>query len=357
MRIIAHLGYLGDKRYHVLIAQAATTLLKVRYNSATLTSDMNTILLTGAAGFIGSHVAERLLERGDRVVGVDNLNDYYPVAYKRENLEILSRHENFSFIEGDLSDRRLVEGLYAKNGITHLAHLAARAGVRPSIADPYLYQEANIQGTLNLLQGAVGKGLANLVVTSSSSVYGNSRAIPFREDDSATDRPISQYAATKKATEVLSHTYHSLYGFNINIVRPFTVYGPRGRPDMAPWLFVESALKGRVIKKFGAGETRRDYTFIDDFVGGFVAAIDRELGFEIFNLGNSKTVSLNEALDVVREVTGMELNIEQLPPQPGDVELTNADISKAEKLLGYSPRTDFRHGMQMLCDWYRRVRM
>ncbi len=318
---------------------------------------MKHVLVTGAAGFIGSHVAETLLQRGDLVVGIDNVNDYYPVAFKRENIALLSKYPKFSLVEGDLINSSVVEALYAKNRFTHVAHLAARAGVRPSIADPFLYEQANIQGTLNLLQGAIGKGVQNLVVTSSSSVYGNSRAIPFREDDSATDQPISPYAATKKATEVLSYTYHSLYGLNINVVRPFTVYGPRGRPDMAPWLFIESALVGRTIKKFGDGTTRRDYTFIEDFVRGFVNAIDRAYGYEIFNLGNSATVSLNEALAIVREVTGKELLIEQLPPQPGDVDVTNADISKARKLLDYDPKTSFRDGMAKLCEWYRVSRL
>jgi len=318
---------------------------------------MRKILVTGAAGFIGSYVAEALLQRGDEVVGVDNLNDYYPVAFKRENIALLKKYPRFSIIEGELFNKALVDSLFASHRFTHLAHIAARAGVRPSIADPFLYQQANIEATLNLLQGAVGKGLENLVVTSSSSVYGNSRAIPFRESDSATDRPISPYAATKKATEVLSYTYHSLYGLNINIVRPFTVYGPRGRPDMAPWLFIESALLGRVIKKFGDGTTRRDYTFIDDFVKGFVNAIDRSFGYEIFNLGNSATVSLNEALDIVREVTGKQLLIEELPKQPGDVDITNAEISKARELLDYDPKTSFRDGMKKLCDWYKEHRL
>lgn len=318
---------------------------------------MRKILVTGAAGFIGSHVSDALLRRGDHVTGIDNVNDYYPVAFKRENVERLKRHQDFSFIEGDICDKPLVEKIMRDGGFTHVAHLAARAGVRPSIQDPDLYQQTNIEGTLNILQACVGKSLQNVVVASSSSVYGNSRSIPFREDDSATDRPISPYAATKKATEVLSYTYHSLYGLNINIVRPFTVYGPQGRPDMAPWLFIESAYKGKTIRKFGDGTTRRDYTFINDFVAGFVNAIDRVYGYEIFNLGNSQTVSLNEALEVVREVTGKELVIEQLPMQPGDVEITNADISKARKLLDYNPETSFKDGMAVLCDWYRAVRL
>lgn len=317
---------------------------------------MKTVLVTGAAGFIGSHVAERLLARGDAVIGLDNVNDYYPVQYKRENVSLLSASPRFKFVEGDICDGALVEGLLAKGGVTHLAHLAARAGVRPSIEDPFMYQEANVRGTLTLLEAARKGRVANTVVTSSSSVYGNSTRIPFREDDSATDRPISPYAATKKATEVLSHTYHSLYGMKINVVRPFTVYGPRGRPDMAPWLFIAAALDGKPIRKFGDGSTRRDYTFIDDFVSGFVNAIDREIGYEIFNLGNSATVSLNEALETVSEVTGRELKIEQLPAQPGDVELTNADVSKAKRLLDYHPLTSFRDGMRKFHDWFVRVR-
>jgi UDP-glucuronate 4-epimerase len=319
---------------------------------------MNKILVTGAAGFIGSHVAEQLLKRGDEVVGIDNVNDYYPVQFKRENVQILSKFgERFSFVEADICDKDGVDHLFKEHNFSHVAHLAARAGVRPSIEDPFVYQQANVEGTLNILQACVGRGLKNIVLTSSSSVYGNSRTIPFREDDSATDRPISPYAATKKATEVMGYTYHSLYGLNVSVVRPFTVYGPRGRPDMAPWLFIESALKGRKIKKFGDGSTRRDYTFIADFVKGFVNAIDRPFGYEIFNLGNSSTVSLQEALDIVGAVTGKELLIEQLPMQPGDVEVTNAEISKARKLLDYNPVTSFRDGMSQLYEWYKSTRM
>lgn len=317
---------------------------------------MKTHLVTGVAGFIGSHVAEALLGRGDRVVGLDEVNDYYPVAFKRENLALLAGHPGFTFVEGDIRDRGLVEATFAAHCITHLAHLAARAGVRPSIADPFLYQRANVEGTLVLLHACVGRGVENVVVASSSSVYGNSRAVPFREDDTATDRPISPYAATKKATEVLAHAYHHLHGLPVTVVRPFTVYGPRGRPDMAPWLFVESALGGRPIRKFGDGTSRRDYTYIDDFVRGFVAALDRPRGYEIFNLGNSATVSLDEALDVVRAVTGCELVIERLPPQPGDVDVTSADISKARRLLDYDPATSFAEGMARFCAWYRTAR-
>jgi UDP-glucuronate 4-epimerase len=314
---------------------------------------MKKILVTGVAGFIGSHVAEALLKRGDKVIGVDNLNDYYPIDFKRANLSELSDYSAFTFFEKDITQFESIAEIFSDRPFTHVAHLAARAGVRPSICDPFIYQEANVKGTLNLLELSCSKnGFDNFVLASSSSVYGNSRDIPFREDDSATDFPISPYAATKKACEVLAHSYHHLHGLNVNIVRPFTVYGPRGRPDMAPWLFLSSALSGKSIKKFGTGETRRDYTYIDDFVTGFIAALDRPLGYEIFNLGNSATVSLNEAISIIEEVSGKKLNFQELPMQPGDVELTNADISKAQRLLDYHPNTSFRDGMEKFHQWY-----
>jgi UDP-glucuronate 4-epimerase len=313
---------------------------------------MKKVLVTGAAGFIGSHVSEALLARGDSVVGLDNLNDYYPVAYKNKNVDLLKANRSFTFVHGALEDGALLDQLFKKHEITHVAHLAARAGVRPSIEDPYIYQSSNVAGTLTLLEVARRYGVENTVLASSSSVYGNSTKIPFREDDSATDRPISPYAATKKATEVMAFTYHHLYGMNINIVRPFTVYGPRGRPDMAPWLFLAAARSGKPIKKFGTGETRRDYTFIRDFTQGFVSALDTPLGYEIFNLGNSSTVSLNEVLEIMERVTGKKLIIEPYPPQPGDVDLTNADISKARTLLGYAPTTSFEQGMREFNEWF-----
>lgn len=311
-----------------------------------------TTIVTGAAGFIGSHVVEALLNRGEEVIGIDNLNDYYPVEFKLKNVESLKKFKGFTFQRLELLDFDALRKLFKERSPKRIAHLAARAGVRPSIEDPFLYNDANIKGTLHLLALARDAELENFVLTSSSSVYGNSTAVPFREDDSETDRPISQYAATKKATEVLGYTYHHLYGVPINVVRPFTVYGPRGRPDMAPWLFLDAALSGKTIRRFGDGSTRRDYTFIGDFTNGFVAALDRPLGYEIFNLGNSQTVSLKEMLEVVAAVSGKELVIEQHPMQPGDVECTNADISKAREKLGYDPKTSFRDGMQVFHDWF-----
>lgn len=316
---------------------------------------MKNVLVTGAAGFIGSHVAEALLAKGLNVIGLDEVNDYYSVANKEKNLKILEAHKKFSFYKGDVCDRQLVDKIFEKHQISHVAHLAARAGVRPSIIDPFIYEHSNGLGTLCLLDAARRYGVENFVLTSSSSVYGNSIATPFREDDSATDRPISPYAASKKATEVMGHTYHHLYGLNVNVVRPFTVYGPRGRPDMAPWLFLESAILGRPIKKFGDGTSRRDYTFIDDFVAGFIAALERPFGFEIFNLGNSATVSLNEAINVVEKVTGKQLKIQEEPLQPGDVLITNAEISKAQRMLGYRPVTPFEVGMERFYRWFERL--
>ena len=318
---------------------------------------MQKILLTGAGGFIASHVGEALLQAGWTVVGIDEMNDAYPVRFKEENITLLSRSPKFRLIRADFCDQKIVHEIFETERFTHVAHLGARAGVRPSIQNPYLYETANIQGTLNLLEAAARSKVQNFVLTSSSSVYGNSKTAPFREDDSATDRPVSQYAATKKSCEVLAYTYHHLYGLPVNVIRPFTVYGPRGRPDMAPWLFVDWAFQGKPIRKFGDGTSQRDYTYVEDFVAGFIAAIERPLGYEIFNLGNAATVSLNDFLAVVSETTGRELRIEQHPDQPGDVMLTSADISKAKRLLDYHPRTSIRQGMEKFVEWFKKTRL
>ncbi|HMP49000.1 MAG TPA: GDP-mannose 4,6-dehydratase [Oligoflexia bacterium] len=310
------------------------------------------VLVTGAAGFIGSHVAERLLKRGDKVLGIDDLNNYYSVSNKEKNVSILSAYGNFKFIRTDISNSSQLNKDLKEKSFNKIAHLAARAGVRPSIKDPLLYQQVNVGGTLNILEISKNQKCSNTVIASSSSVYGDSNNPPFREDDSATDRCISPYAATKKATEVLAHTYHHLYKLPITIIRPFTVYGPRGRPDMAAWLFLEAALSGKPILKFGDGSTRRDYTYIDDFVSGFVAALDNPRPFEIFNLGNSETVSLNEAIDIISKVTEKNILIDQREMQAGDVHITNADISKARELLGYNPCTSFKSGMEKFYEWY-----
>ncbi len=312
---------------------------------------MATILVTGVAGFIGSHVAEKLLKRGDIVIGVDEVNDYYDLKQKNANLEILKKYSNFIFYKKDIGNFEDMTQIFKKNNIEYVAHIAARAGVRPSIVDPFIYEHSNIKATLNLLELSKNN-VKNFVLTSSSSVYGDRTDAPFRETDN-TDFPISPYAATKKSTESLAYTYHHLYKLNVNIIRPFTLYGPRGRPDMAPFLFTKWIIEETPIKKFGDGTSRRDYTYIDDFVNGFVNAIDRPLGYEIFNLGNSSPVTLNEFISTIEKQVGKKALIKQMQMQAGDVSLTYADISKARKLLGYEPKVKLKEGMEEFYKWYR----
>jgi len=311
------------------------------------------ILITGCAGFIGSHVAEKLLERGDRVIGIDEINDYYNLDQKKENIKILSKFENFTFYKKDLANFNEIKKIFEDENIQLIGHLAARAGVRPSIEDPFIYEHSNIKATLNLLELAKKFNIENFVLTSSSSVYGNRKKVPFKETDNV-DKAISPYAATKKSTEVMAYTYHHLFGLNINIIRPFTIYGPRGRPDMAPFLFSKWINEKIPIKKFGDGTSMRDYTYIDDFVNGFISAIDKPLGYEIFNLGNSSPISLNEFISTIENIIGKKAIINQMPMQPGDVDKTYADISKAEKLLGYKPKVKLEEGMKKFWKWYRR---
>ena len=245
-----------------------------------------------------------------------------------------------------------IKNIFENENIEYIAHIAARAGVRPSIDNPFIYEHSNIQATLNLLELGKDFKIKNFVLTSSSSVYGNRKDVPFKETDNV-DFPISPYAATKKSTELLAYTYHHLHKLNINIIRPFTIYGPRGRPDMAPFLFTKWISEGTAIKKFGDGSSMRDYTFIDDFVNGFISAIDKQLGYEIFNLGNSSPVSLNEFIETIECIVGKKAVINQMPMQPGDVEKTYADISKAEKMLEYKPKTSLKEGIKKFWGWYK----
>lgn len=310
------------------------------------------ILVTGGAGFIGSHTVKRLLDRGDCVVCIDNFNDYYAPKIKELNIAPFLSNKNFKLYRGSITDRQFLKTIFETEKLNRIFHAAARAGVRRSIEDPFLYEDTNIKGTLNLLDLAKDFSIENFVLTSSSSVYGSTDKIPFSETDNV-DRPISPYAATKKATELLAYTYHHLYGLNINIIRPFTVYGPAGRPDMAPYLFTSWIDKGMEVKKFGDGTTRRDYTFVDDIVSGVVSALDNVLGYEIFNLGNSDTVELNYFIEVIEKNLGKKANIKIYPPQPGDVPITYADISKAKKMLGYNPQTKIEEGMKKYIQWYK----
>lgn len=311
------------------------------------------VLITGGAGFIGSHVTAWLLKRGDEVICLDNFNDYYDPQRKRRNIEPFLERPGYSLYEGDIRSLEDLQAVFGASPIDKVLHIAAMAGVRYSIQHPELYAAVNVTGTTNVLEIARRHNVRNFVFASSSSVYGARSEAPFRESEMA-DCPISPYAATKRAAELLTFTYHHLYGLNCTSLRFFTVYGPKGRPDMAPYLFTRWIFEGKELTMFGDGSSRRDYTYIDDIVAGVVAALDADLPFEIINLGNSCTVSLNEFISVVEDAVGKRANVVSVNTQPGDVPLTSADIRKAQDLLGYSPQTDIREGMNRFVAWYRR---
>lgn len=310
------------------------------------------ILVTGAAGFIGSHVAEALLARGDHVVALDNFNDYYDPARKRANVRVALKHPAYRLVEGDVRDRAVMADLFARERFDKVCHIAAMAGVRYSIQHPRLYESVNVGGTLNLLDLARQHQVRGFVFASSSSVYGASTPVPFRED-TPVNRPISPYAATKVAKEVMAYTYHHLYGLPCVGLRFFTVYGPRGRPDMAPYLFTEWIAQGKAVRQFGDGSSQRDYTFIADIVSGVLAALDADLGYELINLGRGETITLRDFIHLVEDVVGKQANIAQEPEKPGDVPVTCADITKARRLLDYEPTTSVREGMQAFWEWYQ----
>ena len=316
--------------------------------------DRKTILVTGGAGFIGSHVAGELLKRGDKVIVVDEMNDYYDVKLKRANLECLLGEYgyNVKVFRGDICVVDFITDIFERERPTHICHLAARAGVRPSISDPYIYIHSNIEGTTRLLDLARQYNCKNFVYASSSSVYGNSDKENLSEEDSV-DKPVSPYAATKKACELMAYTFHHLYGLNTTGLRFFTVYGPRGRPDMAPFKFIDRIYNGDAIQQYGDGLSSRDYTYISDIVDGVIRAIDRPLGYQIFNLGNGKPVYLKDFISLVETNVKRKAAIEFLPPQLGDVDRTCADISKANKLLGYEPRVSFEEGIRHTVEWYK----
>eukprot|EP00549_Striatella_unipunctata_P011761 CAMPEP_0118696476 /NCGR_PEP_ID=MMETSP0800-20121206/13865_1 /TAXON_ID=210618 ORGANISM="Striatella unipunctata, Strain CCMP2910" /NCGR_SAMPLE_ID=MMETSP0800 /ASSEMBLY_ACC=CAM_ASM_000638 /LENGTH=408 /DNA_ID=CAMNT_0006595587 /DNA_START=78 /DNA_END=1304 /DNA_ORIENTATION=+ len=314
------------------------------------------VLVTGGAGFIGSHVAEYLLRRGDDVVIVDEMNDYYDVNIKRSNLRLLRQlcpdETRLSIYHGDICDKDLMMRVFEEEKPEWVCHMAARAGVRPSIKDPYVYIHSNIEGTTHLMELSQKYGVKNFVFASSSSVYGGSKSTFFSEEE-AVDHPVSPYAASKKACELLAYTYHHLYKLNISALRFFTVYGPRGRPDMAPFKFIDRVSRGLMIQQFGDGSSSRDYTYITDIVDGVVRAIDRPQGYEIFNLGKGSGTSLKEFIDLVQLHTGVNANVNVLPDQPGDVPYTCADVSKAYRLLGYKSKVSFSDGIRRTAEWYR----
>lgn len=314
------------------------------------------VLVTGGAGFIGSHLSERLLARGDEVTVLDNFNDFYDPAIKRRNVSALAGAEHPArIVEGDVRDQGLVRGLFDEGAFDAVAHLAAMAGVRPSLDDPLLYEEVNVRGTLILMEEIRRHEGQRFVFASSSSVYGGNDVVPFKETDDI-PRPVSPYAATKRAAELLAFTHHHLYGIPTTCLRFFTVYGPRQRPEMAIHKFVRMTLAGRPLPFFGDGSSRRDYTYVDDIVDGVVAAIDRCAGYEIYNLGESATTSLEELVGLIGEVCGREPILDRRPMQPGDVEVTYADVSKARARLDYDPRTTVREGLERFMAWYREGR-
>ncbi len=312
-------------------------------------------LVTGGAGFIGSHVCERLLRDGHTVCAFDDLNNFYSPAIKQQAIrELQSLAKPFTFVHGDITDRAAVEELFASENFDQVIHLAARAGVRPSLAEPALYQRVNVEGTVNLLEAARTRGVKKFTIASSSSVYGVNAKVPFSESDPIFSA-ISPYAASKLACEALGHVYHHVYGFDIAMLRFFTVYGPRQRPDLAIHKFAALIRAGRPIPVFGDGSTARDYTYITDTLDGILACTRREFGFEIFNLGESQTVKLSRLIELLEHSLGKKAVLDRQPPQPGDVPITFADIAKARAKLGYNPRVKIEEGIPLFVEWFRRA--
>jgi UDP-glucuronate 4-epimerase len=312
------------------------------------------ILVTGAAGFIGSHTAEALLRRGDSVVALDNLNDYYDPERKRRNLEEVraaSRSpEQFTFVEGDIRDRALVQRLVA-SGFDSIIHLAAMAGVRISVENPWLYYDVNLTGTLNLLDAARESGKPNFVFAGTSSAYGGTKVVPFVESD-ASDRPLAPYPASKRSAELLGFSYHHLHGIDFTSVRFFTVYGPRGRPDMMAYKVFDTMRVGNEIPLYNGGQMHRDWTFVTDIVQGVVAASDRRLGYEIINLGRGEPVLLADFVRSLEALAGRKARLVSAPMMDADVAYTYADISKARRLLDYQPKVSVQDGVRQLYEWY-----
>ena len=315
---------------------------------------MQKVLITGGAGFIGSHLCETLADGGDQITCIDNFDPFYDPLIKRANLSSLTGRENFRLVEGDIRRLDVLRPLFEGDVCPDVVvHLAAKAGVRPSIEDPLAYQEVNVNGTANLLEMCRRHGVKKFVYASSSSVYGNNEKIPFGEDDPV-DHPISPYAATKKAGELLCHTYHHLFGISIFCLRFFTVYGPRQRPEMAIHKFARLINDRQPLPVFGDGSTERDYTYIDDIIDGVTRAIDRCNGYRIFNLGESQTTSLRRLISLIEKSVGAEALIEFQPMQPGDVERTFADLERSRLDLGYNPSVPVERGIPLFVEWFRK---
>ena len=314
----------------------------------------NNILVTGGAGFIGSHLCERFLNDGVRVICLDNFDNFYDPNIKIKNVEGMAKKfpNQFELVTGDIRNPDHLKGIFQKNQVDSVVHLAARAGVRPSIDEPLLYQDVNIRGTIVLLEACKATEIKNFVFASSSSVYGENQRVPFTEED-LDIQPISPYGATKRAGELLCYSYHHLYGMNIACLRIFTAYGPRQRPEMAIHKFTRLIDRSEKIPIYGDGSSRRDYTYIDDLIEGILGVIRHHRGFEVYNLGESQTTSLIELIKLIEGAFGKKANIEMLTTQPGDVSITYADITKATKVLGYQPKVKMEEGIRRFVEWYK----
>jgi len=309
------------------------------------------ILVTGAAGFIGMHCARRLLARGDKVIGVDNLSDYYSVSLKRDRLKRLE-HANFRFHKLDIADARALSAVFAREKPEAVLHLAAQAGVRYSLENPAAYVETNLVGFANLLECCRQRPPRHLVFASSSSVYGANSKLPYSEADSV-DRPVSLYAATKKSNELMAHCYSHLFGLKATGLRYFTVYGPWGRPDMSPMLFAQAIMRGKPIQVFNRGDMRRDFTYIDDIVEGTLRVLDRPAPYAIYNIGNHSPVALTEYIATLERALGKKAKLKLMPMQPGDVKATYADTRALDKAVGFAPSTPLQAGLEQFAGWFK----
>ena len=312
----------------------------------------HTVLVTGAAGFIGFHLSRKLLDKGNQVIGVDNLNPYYDVSLKKARLDLLTPLQDFVFYKEDIQNLSGLRKIFQKHAIGRICNLAAQAGVRYSLEDPFSYQRSNLEGFLNLLELAREYEVNNFVYASSSSVYGDSPKIPFSVDDRV-DTPVSLYGATKKANELMAYAYNHLFSIPCTGLRFFTVYGPWGRPDMALFLFTDAILNDRPINVYNYGRMKRDFTYVDDVVEGTIAALEKPFAYEVFNLGNSDPIELMDFIGIIEEELGQEAQKNMMPLQPGDVLETSADIGKSKDMLGFSPKTPIREGIKKFLTWYR----
>ncbi len=315
---------------------------------------MAKILVTGAAGFVGSCVANKLIQRGDQVIGIDNFNDYYDPAQKRANEARLNQHPKFRMIEADIRDRERMLAIFSEERFDTVAHLAAMAGVRNAVRFPELYIEVDFNGTQHLMDGARFSDVQNFVFASTSSVYGDTKQIPFIETD-ACDRPLQPYSAAKRAAEILGYTYHHLYHLNFTALRFFTVYGHHNRPDMMVYLVADSITKGTQIPLYEGGEMWRDWTYVDDIADGVILALDKPLGYEIINLGRGVPTRLKDFVEILEELAGGNGNFIHKPKIAADMLTTYSDTSKAKKLLGYDPQTTVLEGVSAFWDWYKEI--